>query len=144
MTGKKIIRRPYVPTHGLQIRYTLFFLGFMFLSAAMGGYSVFLASWSILGEKLSHVYPQGQLIAIFQDVNLILLRNILIVLPLIGVVSIIVTQRIAGPMVRIKRSLDQLSEGNYNLNVHLRKGDEFHEIAESINRLAASLKKHPS
>ena len=53
------------------------------------------------------------------------------------------THKIAGPLVRIRAALAQLTKGQFDIHVTLRKGDSLVELAEDINRLAASLRNRP-
>jgi len=61
------------------------------------------------------------------------------VLPLIVVASIFLTHKVAGPLVRIKRVLAQMGQGNFSQRIALRKGDELGDLAETINQLAQDL-----
>ncbi|MGE0633793.1 MAG: HAMP domain-containing protein [Pseudobdellovibrionaceae bacterium] len=51
----------------------------------------------------------------------------------------IASHRIFGPVVAIRRQLENLNSGRYEARIKLRKTDEFHEIAEDLNRLAETL-----
>jgi signal transduction histidine kinase len=54
--------------------------------------------------------------------------------------SVIITHRVAGPMVAIKAFIDELVLGNYNYNRNLRKYDELQPLMESVKNLAAQLR----
>jgi methyl-accepting chemotaxis protein len=55
----------------------------------------------------------------------------------VGFLTLFVTHRIAGPIFRIKRGIRDLADGRLNETIHLRKKDEFQDIAEELNALAA-------
>lgn len=55
--------------------------------------------------------------------------------------SIIITHRVAGPMLAIKAYIDELAKGNYDYNRNLRQYDELHPIMDSVKSLAEQLKK---
>ena len=59
-------------------------------------------------------------------------------------VSIVYTHRIAGPLVRIMSGVEQMTHGNFNIHLSLRKGDGLQDLAEDINRLAAYLRSRSS
>jgi signal transduction histidine kinase len=47
--------------------------------------------------------------------------------------------RIFGPMVAIKKMIEKLKDGNYTGRIHLRKNDEFNDVADELNLLAEKL-----
>ena len=54
---------------------------------------------------------------------------------LFGAVSIFITHKIAGPLYRLKKSLSVITEGNLDVKVKLRKGDDLKDLAEHVNML---------
>ncbi len=58
------------------------------------------------------------------------------------VFGIVVTRKIAGPLIPIEKFIEQLEQGNYAIeDIKLRKGDEWLECVEKLNRLKNSLKE---
>jgi HAMP domain-containing protein len=55
--------------------------------------------------------------------------------------SLIMTHRIFGPIVPIKRFINDLKAGNYDASLTLRKHDEMKDVAEELKSLAAVLKQ---
>ena len=53
--------------------------------------------------------------------------------------GIIVTHKIAGPIMVIKRKMADVESGNIQAYVKLRKGDEFKDLAKSFNSMLDSL-----
>jgi two-component system NtrC family sensor kinase len=51
------------------------------------------------------------------------------------------SQRISGSLKQLVSGADQLARGNLDQRVEIRSGDEFQELAESFNSMAAALKK---
>jgi sensor histidine kinase YesM len=49
------------------------------------------------------------------------------------------SHRIAGPMVQIKRVLEQAVKGKYKSRIQLRSNDYLHEISDELNRLLENL-----
>lgn len=66
--------------------------------------------------------------------------GISIVIVLFGAVSIFITHKIAGPLYRLKKSLSQVTEGNLNVVVKLRKWDDLQDLAEHVNILIEELR----
>jgi hypothetical protein len=70
--------------------------------------------------------------------------TIFIVLPIVlfilGFIALIYSHRVAGPLFRLRKSLDMLSEGKDVASFKFRAYDEFKELAVSFERLRKSLK----
>ncbi|MGA0164449.1 MAG: HAMP domain-containing protein [Bdellovibrionota bacterium] len=57
-------------------------------------------------------------------------------------ISNVLSHRIVGPIFAIKRSLEMIEKDNLSeARIQLRSDDEFHEVAESINRVIDKLSK---
>lgn len=48
--------------------------------------------------------------------------------------SMIFTHRVAGPLFRFERSLDEMIQGNFSFKIYLRQKDESKEVAIKFNR----------
>lgn len=66
------------------------------------------------------------------------------VILLFGALSIYVTHKIAGPMYRIKKSIAEITDGNLELNITLRKGDDLKDLAEHVNMLTGEMRNFVS
>jgi sensor c-di-GMP phosphodiesterase-like protein len=64
-----------------------------------------------------------------------------IVLLFVGFIALIYSHRVAGPLFRLKRSLEMLSEGKDVPAFRFRTYDEFKELAISFERLQKSLRE---
>ena len=53
--------------------------------------------------------------------------------------GLVITHRYLGPMVPIQRHVKNLLEGKFEHSIQLRKNDQFKELADDLNRLAARL-----
>lgn len=73
----------------------------------------------------------------------ILLSGAIVIL-LIGFATIVVTlftsHRIAGPLYRIEKDIDEITLGNLRIVFNLRQGDEIKPLAASLNVMAQSLR----
>jgi methyl-accepting chemotaxis protein len=123
-----------------QIRYISLILIFMFIIAALTGYTVYVTTWLMFGEKLAAVYPQGLLLDIARKVNVALLWRLAFVTPLVIFIGLVLSNRIAGPIYRIQKYLRRVSSGNLDNELKLRKNDELQDIAGSINDLVSRLR----
>jgi len=142
MPNRPILRRrQYIIKKGLQFRYIGLVFGLALLASMVTGWTVFATGWHFLGEKLASVYPQGRLVYVLRVTNLALIRNLLLISPLIFILGLLFSHRIAGPVYRIGKTLEEISKGNLSLRVRLRKGDELVDLADMINNLTESLNK---
>lgn len=134
-------RRRYLIKKGFQLKYVGVILGVMFLGAVISGYSIYYNAWLLLGEKLANVYPQGRLMHIFRSVNIRLAVNLFFVSIFCASVGIFISHRIAGPIYRIKKFLDDVTNGDYSQRLKLRKHDELKDVAEAMNKLVDKLER---
>jgi methyl-accepting chemotaxis protein len=58
---------------------------------------------------------------------------------LFGILSIFITHKIAGPLVRFERLAESIADGNMTTRIKLRKGDDLHKLAEGFNQMADNL-----
>jgi methyl-accepting chemotaxis protein len=63
-----------------------------------------------------------------------------VVILLFGALSIFISHKIAGPLHRLKKSLSLITEGNLDVKVKLRKGDDLKDLAEHVNILVEELR----
>lgn len=49
------------------------------------------------------------------------------------------THKMVGPMVRIKKALEDIGQGDFAVRVNLRRADEFQDVALWINKMAENL-----
>ena len=108
----------YLSAAGPQYRF-MFFLFFILLF-----YTFLLRVFQKLAEILQ--------LPLFFSISLVML------LIFIGIVGTLYSHRFVGPMARIKRSLDELAEGNDSLCLRLRESDDpmLKDLSLSICRLA--------
>src|SRR3989338_3108827 len=105
-----IFRRQYLIKKGLQFRYIGIVFSLALLASVVTGYTVFATGWTLLGEKLANVYPQGRLIYVIRTTNLALIRNLLFVSPFIFFLGLLFSHKIAGPVYRIEKSLNEIKK----------------------------------
>lgn len=74
---------------------------------------------------------------------LVLLDRLVIALPLIFVISfihfIVLTHRFCGPMLNIKKTIQEVARGNFTRKVFLRKNDFLKEEAATLNHMIDQL-----
>jgi len=107
---------------------------------ALGG--VYLTLWAVLQSfNLQH---DPVAVALFVTVSWSIALELLVVAPFVVWMGVILTHKVAGPLVRIHAGLAQMTHGNYNVHINLRKGDSLTDLADAVNNLAGSLRSRSS
>ncbi|OGW82834.1 MAG: hypothetical protein A2987_01975 [Omnitrophica bacterium RIFCSPLOWO2_01_FULL_45_10] len=136
----KIKRRTYLILKGVQLRYVGLLLIVMFMTAALSSYVIYYTTMMFMGEKLANVYPQGRLVSIINIFNFRILLSMVLITPLVVLIGIFASHKIAGPMFRIARTLRGMAAGDLTAPIVLRKGDELTDIADAINHISDTLR----
>jgi nitrate/nitrite-specific signal transduction histidine kinase len=75
----------------------------------------------------------------------ILIQTVLIVVVVVGMATVVVTlyvsHKIAGPLYRLKKAMQEISDGNFDTAINLRKFDQLQDIAQAFNAMAKKLKE---
>ena len=133
-------RKQYIVAPQFQLRYVGLILMLVFLTGILCAYVVYYTSMILLGDKLANVYPQGRLISTVNMVNMRILLSLILITPLVVVICIYASHKIAGPIYRIERHLAEMVSGNLSSHLILRQGDEFMGLAVRINTLSESMR----
>ena len=64
------------------------------------------------------------------------------VILIFSIFSIFLTHKIAGPVYRLKHALSELTGGNLDTKIHLRKWDDLQELAEQVNLFSDDLRNY--
>ena len=134
-------RKRILLERGIQLRLVRFILLYMLMCSVVTAAIVFFATTAVLGEKLAGIYPQSRLPEIFNKVYVAFFLSILGSAPVLFYGALVFSHRIAGPLPKIYKALEDIGEGNFDVNITLRKHDELGELAGRINRMAARLKQ---
>ena len=135
----RLKRKQFIVARRFQVKYAGVILLLMFLTAGFCSYAIYYTTMISFGEKLANVYPQGQLVSIVNSVNFRILVSIIVISPLVGFLGIYLSHKIAGPIYRIERFLNDMVKGDLSSRITLRKGDEMVSLADSVNVLADSV-----
>ena len=77
---------------------------------------------------------------LFEQYGLVLLAAT-VMLPIVMLDVLFTSNRVAGPIFRMRRSLRALAAGEYVQPIKFRDGDFWHELADEFNALAAYVEK---
>ena len=83
-------------------------------------------------------------VSLFNTASWMIVLELLLVTPVVVWLGILITHKVAGPLVRIRTALAQLAAGDFNVQIRLRQGDELADVADLINYLATSLRSRRS
>ena len=140
--GKRSI---YLLNKGVQFKYAL-------LLALIGGLVAFLFSIHIfyfLNENIQVFIPNFRDDAqvaevIFREYRKMIAylgSLVLLLMSILFFLGVVMTHRIVGPVMVIRKKMEELSDGNFSVRARLRKNDEFSELADSFNEMAEKLEK---
>ncbi len=125
-----------------------FFIKKNFQGRLILGYFLFVTGGCLLFTLILAAFSADTLTVVYQNHDLqlgqtplMLVKKILaaqwvfVVLggSLIVLAALFITHRLAGPVFRLERALDNMNSGNLNDTIHLRKKDEGKELALKIN-----------
>ena len=136
----KYRRKQYLIAKKFQLKYVGMILLLVSLTAIMCSYVIYYTMMLMMGDKLANVYPQGRLISIVNMVNFRILLTMLLVAPLVVIIGIWASHKIAGPIYRIEKFLVSMADGDLSRPLTLRRNDELLSLAGGINRVIDSVK----
>lgn len=140
---KNILLRPE-----FQLKYSFYFVGMTLVT--MGAvFLLFLLSLEDMIATLAVVYRiEPEVIGAIQQSLRTATFTTIAVAALFGIISvslgIILTHRLVGPMVPIRRLIRQLNNGEYGVQGRLRTKDDYQEVMAELNQLSNTLlERHP-
>lgn len=138
--------KSFIINAGFQFRVIWSFMALSLVSVAILFASVqysfyrskeFLKAAGFSNENLFYqamVQQQQQLSYVFLGVCCVLILGFLMV-------GLVVSHRIAGPLYKLRKHMDDVASGYTSQDVYFRKRDYFPEIADGFNRVMARLRK---
>lgn len=133
-------RTRYLVQRRFQLKYAGWLLVVCALVGWLAGATVYVTAMQQLGSRIEQIYPQSRAVSIFQTTQWTLARNLLWLIPVLLVVSVGMSHKIAGPLVRIKRMVDEVGAGDVPSPITLRKRDELQDLAASLNAMGERLR----
>ena len=131
MTKQKIVRKQYIVKKGFQVRFMIIIITAMVLIAIVTGLSLYSAVMQTLVNEF-----HGQNLALIQHaITYKLFIRSLLLLFAIAIISVFISHRVAGPVYKFERIIEDLAQGKDVEEFKLRKRDEFYELALAINNL---------
>ncbi len=134
-------RRQYYIKKDFQTR---FIVKFVMILVAGGLLSVGLTFLNTQ-DSLTAVYANSKLsiqntsLAIMPSVVFTMLVTTLVLGLVVIAVTLLVSHKIAGPMFRFEKDINRIAAGDLKSRIHIRKGDQFQELAVSLNQMVEGL-----
>ena len=127
----KRIRKKYIIDKKMQFRLTIRFFFLTLLFSLFIGFEAYITVWPVVSGAIPE-HLVGHVL------SLICFRFLIFVLPVFLVIaafSVVFSHRIAGPVYRLERTLDELIQGEDVEHIHVRKHDELQGLIEKTNKL---------
>ena len=140
--GRSYRRRQWIVNRPLQFRFVRAMLGILCVITIIALGSIYLTLWTIL--RTFNLQHDPVSVALFATISWSIALELLIVAPFVIWMGILLTHKVAGPLVRIHAGLAELTQGHYNVHISLRKGDSLMDLADAVNTLAGSLRNRSS
>lgn len=138
MPAQRVRRKKYIVTAGFQVRYFLiiFFSILLFILVLSG--NIYLILWNRLA---SGMIQSGltDMDTVFRTAGREFLLRIVLLTTLLGCLSILLSHKIAGPIIRLESILERVRNRDISMEVRFRKNDEFKELARTTDELVSGL-----
>jgi len=123
----------------LQLRFLILTVLATFIFGAAVGWLVYYITWSASLESKGIWLNQISLDEIFHRVTtaifFTLLGALVVGAGIGGILSLLITHKVAGPLYRIRKIVEEVSEGKEVEKIRIRKGDELQDFVEDFNRV---------
>lgn len=148
MSAQNNRRKNYFIKKGFQTRFILRFCGLVILGSLISGAMLFFYLASKRTVTTAFVNSRLSIISTADYVLPALIAISLITVVLISIATSIVvmylSHRIAGPLYKLEKSIDEISAGNLALKIQLRSTDEISKMADCLNAMTENFRKRLS
>ena len=138
---EKYRRRNYFIDKSFQTKFILKFCLIVILSSITIAILLFILSrnFTTVAIENAHVIVKGtsSFLApiIIETLSLVTVFSAICVI----ILTLFVSHKIAGPLYRLKKEIDEMKNGNMNLDFRTRKADQLQELANSLADMSKSL-----
>lgn len=141
MTNNRSRRKKYFIKKRFQAKFSAYFLALVILEALLIG-ALFLY---ISRGTLTTAYSQEGLT--IESTSSFFFLNFTLIILIVGVmiglgalaVFIYLSHRMAGPLYRFEKSMDEAADGNLSYRIRLRKTDQFEKLQDTLNNFIKSM-----
>jgi methyl-accepting chemotaxis protein len=138
----KIKRRQYFVQKDFQFKFILKFCIVLLIGIIISTGLLLLFSMNTLTSSFeqSRLIIKNTAFAIIPSVFLSNLITLALITLLTIIVTLIISNKLAGPLFRFQKELKEISEGNLTQVIKLRKNDQITGMADSLNQMRTGLK----
>jgi nitrogen fixation/metabolism regulation signal transduction histidine kinase len=143
--NKLMTRTIFIVDRSFQLKYSIFFAAIgVLICLIMAGhvfyfvhenFDIFLPNYKSNPNIMKLIMDDQKKIAIYLGALSFMLVSFMFF------IGILITHRVAGPVMVVRRKMDDLANGDFNASVHLRNNDEFKELADSFNNMVVKLRE---
>lgn len=127
-------RRIIVIKRALQFKYIGIVILGMMLAALVVGFDVYFT----MANELTAL-NDPEVLAAWTRINRLMVFKLIFLVVVIGVISLFMSHKFAGPVFRLERSAQIVSDGDLTHRVFLRAGDELTELRDAFNTMVESI-----
>lgn len=136
-------RTTYLINPKFQIKFSLFFVGLILISSLIYPFTIYDLLTSFIEYTAKHsTVASGQLADKRSSLLVILGLWELGFLLMVFIICIFFSHKIAGPMFKLQKFLNEKKNGTGHDKLYFRKGDYFHEVADDINAVFDQMDKN--
>ncbi len=131
-------RRQIIVNRPMQFKFVGILVAILICLSVLALTTVYLTMWATLQTfDLQH---DPITLALFTTIGLSLAMEFVFIAPFVVWLGLILTHKVAGPLLRVHVALAKMTEGDFNITIKLRKGDALVDLADAVNSLALSLR----
>ncbi|MFA6079300.1 MAG: hypothetical protein WC779_06110 [Candidatus Omnitrophota bacterium] len=140
---KLFTRTKFITKEPVQIKYLALLMLSMLIPLIFVGGCLYFLMFNIMAEQLGiPEYVAMNLFPVIKKINHILLIGFPPLFLLLLLWGVILSHRFAGPLERLKKELDDISNsGDYTRRLRVRKHDDIKPFADSVNKLLEKVSK---
>lgn len=137
----KFKRRQYFIDRKFQTGFILKFFAVLILGAILSVGVTMLSTQATLTSSFegSKLVIEKTSLAILPSVIMTNIITTLIVGGVVVLVTLLVSHKIAGPMFRFEKDLEEIAQGNLQKQIRTREGDQFGGVTRNLNEMVGNL-----
>ncbi len=135
-------RRSYLTEKSLQLRYMGMVGILMLIISIVTGWIIYSTTWVMLLDRIEHKVALDKVFTNLNKVILVKTSTLVFAGICLGaIMTMFVVHRITGPLSRVREIMHEIGKGVIPLRVKFRKGDEFQDIAEAMDRAVTRIEE---
>ena len=131
-------RRHYFINPGFQSRFLLIIFGSALLILAVIAGNMYMVIWNNISDGII-THGTQDIDAVFARSNQIFFLRLTVLIILLGILSVFLSHKIAGPLFRLQTILKKIKKRDISMLVRFRNNDEFKELAEEADDMVGGL-----